>query len=235
MIRSVPSLATLQRQPNNVTCCTSPPDPHTNPAVASLSLRLARNYRPSGTGKSRLKDTIPVLWISFISSARCEHVRAWICLFVREYVWVRSHIHESQTAVSSIREFHVSTRCSVRMIANTTQHRYFSLSSDHVSQFASIPCTMNVRARCPALLQRGSGREKLDNRRLNLHFFPSRLFHNGEMQYPLSRLQYWHTSYANSASLSGQEKSSCGTFQILLCFQLHILNYILIIQRYDRF
>lgn len=98
-----------------------------------------------------------------------------------------------------------------------------------------FPCTMNVRARCPALLQRGSGREKLDNRRLNLHFFLSRLFHNGEMQYPLSRLQYWHTSYANSASLSGQEKSSCGTFQILLCFQLHILNYILIIQRYDRF
>lgn len=59
MIRSVLSLATLQRQPNNVTCCTSPPDLHTNPGGFSLSLRLARNYRLSGTGKSRLKDTTP--------------------------------------------------------------------------------------------------------------------------------------------------------------------------------
>lgn len=243
MIRSVPSLATLQRQPNNVTCCTSPPDPHTNPAVAPLSLRLARNYRPSGTGKSRLKAIIPVLWISFISSARREHARAHINrasnLILCAWVYVctlntlaHSRIADRGIEYTRIPHVYIGGHCSLLMVANTTQHRYFSPSLDRISQFDPThgrrPCTTS------GSLQRESVREKLNNRRLNLHFF--------------SPLAYFITVKCNilyrvcnigihriSASLSGQEKSSCGMFQILLYFQLHVLNCIRIIQRYNHF
>lgn len=113
MIRSVLSLATLRRQPNNVTCCTGPPDPTLTPAGSSRFVssetiaHLLARQSPASQGYTL------VLWISFISSARREGAHA-VQTARRNYHFVRAHVCLRRRSLFSrnfrphIREFRVS-------------------------------------------------------------------------------------------------------------------------------
>lgn len=104
MIRSVPSLATLQRQPNNVTCCTSPPDPPTLTPPWLLSCFVLRETIAHPARESPVSRIPSPSYEFHLSRAPApRHARAHTQTTRRIYVPLYAWVHIGLTTLAHSR------------------------------------------------------------------------------------------------------------------------------------